>query len=302
MGAHTPGPLCSTRVGDTWIDEGTLCRSRSSEPGTVGLTEVALLTAAVVNAHVNPLKAKFDREHVYSKAREAARKRDIDLRIIGDDYSRSGEIRLDNAPYLKELIRLASNGKQTVSSHARKIQFFIVRGGAEGFLSPGLAAKDAGNYLAPGDTTDHKKGREFRFDLNDLIAVFDPQGNLIGAAALQRPISITGRWTEKTANAVYNSWHNKEVAIYRNTNFDVQYLGLVVDDGMKRRAWVDLHKQEATNGCIFIVDPHTPKYGAEELNDFEPKLLIDVLASIGKTPEQVKGKISLGIMHLVDIR
>ena len=63
-----------------------------------------------------------------------------------------------------------------------------------------------------------------------------------------------------------------------------------------------MHKQEATNGCIFIVDPETPEYGTEQLNTFEPKLITDVLASIGKKPDQVKGAIRLGIMHLVDIK
>jgi hypothetical protein len=295
------GPLCSTRVGDTWIDLGTMCRSRSSAPGPVGISDVVAVTAAAATAGMNPLKAKFDGEHVYSKSREAARKRDIDLQIIGDDYRRSGEIRLDSADYLKALIRLGSNGKQSVSDHARKIQFFIVRGGGEGFLDPSLAVVDAGNFPVTSETTAHKKST-CRFDLNDVMAVFDPKGKLIGAAPLQRPISIPGRWTEKTANAVYNAWHNKEVAIYRNANFDVEYLGLVVEDGMKGRAWVDLHKQEATNGCIFIVDPDTPDYGTKELNNFEPRLLVDILASIGKRPEQVKGKIRLGIMHLVDIK
>ena len=298
------GPLCSTRVGDTWIDGGTMCRSRSSTPGPVGVTDVLVATAAAVAAGTSPLKAKFDREHVYSKAREAARKRDIDLQIIGDDYSRSGEIRLDSPDYLKALIRLGSNGKQSVSDHAKKIQFFIIRGGGEGFLHPSLAATDAGNFSSHSSTTSHKKSTS-RFDLNDVFAVFDPKGKLIGAAPLQRPISIPGMWTEKTANAVYNAWHNKEVSIYRNTNFDVAYLGLVIDDGMKHRGWVDLHKQEATNGCIFIVDPNTPKYDPKDttaLDAFEPKLLIDVLASIGKRPEDVKGAIRLGIMHLVDIK
>ena len=193
------------------------------------------MVKAALNA-VSPLKAKFDREHVYSQAREAVRKRDIDLQIIGDDYSRSAEIRLDNGNYLKELIRLGSNGKQEVSGSARKIQFFIIRGGAEGFLPPDMAGKDASNVVFPGATTDGKKSSEFRFDNNDLLAVFDPKGKLIRAALLQRPTSITGRWTQKTANAIYNAWNNKEVSIYRNNNFDVQYLGLVVDDGMKKKA------------------------------------------------------------------
>ncbi len=299
MGGHrVPGPLCSSRVGDDWIDLGTSCRARTGSPGAADFASA--FAAAALNA-LNPLKTRFDRDHIYSKAPEAARKRDIDLQIIGDDYSRSGEIRLDNEAYLKELIRLGSNKKQTVSGAARKIQFFIVRGGAEGFLASDMAATDASNVVFPGSTTGGKTSPEFRFDNNDLLVVFDPRGKLIGAALLQRPVSITGIWTEKTANAIYDAWHNKEVSIYRNTNFDIPYLGLLIDDGMKKRWWVDLHKQEATNGCIFIVDPATPEYGKEELKTFEPKLLTDVLASIGKRPEDVKGRISLGVMHLVDL-
>ena len=58
------------------------------------------------------------------------------------------------------------------------------------------------------------------------------------------------------------------------------YLGLHVDAG----AWiVDFHKQEDTNGCIFIVDPATPPNGSDELNNFEPKLITDILTAIGKT-------------------
>jgi hypothetical protein len=239
---------------------------------------------------------------VYSKAPEAARKRDIDLQIIADDYSRSGEISLVNERYLKELIRLGSRGRETVKDSARKVQFFIVRGGAEGLLPPDMTREDASRVVFPGVTTGGATSPEFRFDNNDLLAAFDPKGKLIRAALLQRPLSITGSWTEKTANAVYNAWHNKQVSIYRNRNFDVPYLGLVVADGMKNRAWVDLHKQEATNGCIFIVDEDTPAMGSDELNDFEPKLIVDVLAAIGKKPADVRGAIHLGVMRVVDIR
>ena len=280
-----------------------MCRNRSSPAGVLG-TSVAVGLAVLAK---NPLKDKFDREHVYSKAPEAVRKRDIDLQIIGDDYARSAEINLSSETYLKELIRLGSRGKQTVDSGARKIQFFIIRGGAEGFLGADMAKADASNVVVGGASTGRRKPMEFRFDNNDLLAVFGPRGSLIGAALLQRPIFITGIWSEKTANAVYDKWHGKDVSIYRNTSFDVAYLGLVIDDGMKRRAWVDLHKQEATNGCIFIVDPNTPEYDPsdsvkfEALQKFEPKLIQDVLASINKRPEQIKGSVRLGVVRVVDL-
>ena len=297
MGGHKPGPVCTTRVGDDWIDLGTMCRTQTEPPGMVG-TAFAVAGALVGS----PLKAKFDKDHVYSKAPEAARKRDIDLQIIGDDYSRSNEISVKSESYLKKLIELGSNGGKKVSDKAKKIQFFIIRGGAEGFLSSDMAGVDASNVVLTGSTTSGKTTQD-TFDNNDLLAVFDPRGKLINAALLQRPTSIPDApWTPGTANAIYNAWNDKDVSIYRNTNFDVPYLGLMLDDHMKKRGWVDMHKQEATNGCIFIVDPSTPDYGSEELKTFEPQLIIDVLASIGKKPKDVKRRIYLGVMHLVDIK
>jgi hypothetical protein len=299
MSARPRGPVCSTRLGDDWIDLGTTCRARTAKPGPAGVAEAVVLAAARV---LSPWKATFDKDHVYSRAPEAARKRDIDLRIISDDYARSSEISLKNPDYLKQLIVFASNGRQKVGTSAKKIQFFIVRGGGEGFLGQDMAKENAGRVRVAGTTTDGKSSLSFRFDNNDLIAVFDAGGGLIGAALLQRPLSIPGAWREKTANKVYDAWHNKGVSIYRNTNFDIPYLGLVVADGMKKTAWVDLHKQEATNGCIFIVDPATPGVDQPTLHDFEPRLIVDILAAIGKKPADVKGTIHLGTMRVVDLK
>jgi len=252
-----------------------------------------------------PAKPGFDRDHPYSLAKEAARKRDIDLQIIGDDYSRSAEISLKNESYLKSLISIASGGKQSVSGNAKNLQFFIVRGGGEGLFSdPRMANIDASNFLSPGSTTNGLKSPDFRWDFNDILIVFDPKGKLIRAAMLQRPISISGGiWTERTSTAVYDSWHNKSVLIYKNTTYDIHYLGLYVNDGMKHRGWVDMHKQEATNGCIFIEDPNTPDMSdLAKINSFEPQLIHDVLAAIGKTASQVRSAIHLGTMRLVDIK
>lgn len=293
MGARPPGPTCSVRLGTDWIDGGTSCRTRTSPPGPSDIAELLL-------QNLDPAKAAFDRDHVYSMAPEAARKRDIDLQIIGDDYKRSREITITSEAYLKELIRLGSRGKQSVSIDAKKIQFFIIRGGAEGFLSSAFATLNAGDVSDRGESTS-KKVTTNRVDFNDVMAVFEPSGKLIRAVFLIRPLQIPGIWSEGTANEVYNAWHNKEVSIYRNTRFLVPYLGLVVDDGKKHRGWVDIHKKEQTNGCIFITDPDTPPLHTPELDTFEPKLIHEILATIGKTPDQVKGTIRLGIMKLVDI-
>jgi len=310
-----PGPICSTRVGDDWIDLGTTCRSRTATPGPLDAAEAAVLVAT---QGLSASKKQFDKDHQYSLAPEAARKRDIDLEIVADDYGRSGDISLTNPDYLKKLIELGSRGTTTVSGKANKIQFFIVRGGGEGFLGQqhlvagNLSKQNASRISTDWRDTDGTIGHTV-FDINDILVVFGPSGNFIGAALLERPLSVTGRWSEGTANAIYDKWNNKAVSIYRNTSFTVQYLGLVLDDGMKPRkddrqkgrqhtGWVDMHKRESTNGCIFIEDPTTPDVSdPDTINKFEPKLIRDILAAINKRPEDVKGFISLGVMRVIDL-
>jgi len=84
MGNQVPGPMCTSRVGDHWIDQGTMCLTRSLAPGPC---------ATLVGCITTPLrggknKSKFDREHIYSQAKEAATKRAIDLQIGGGDLTR----------------------------------------------------------------------------------------------------------------------------------------------------------------------------------------------------------------------
>ena len=254
-------------------------------------------------AAVDPAMAKFESDHVYSTAHEATTKRQIDLQIIGGDYARGGEISLTSPRYLKRLIELASNGKTSVGT-ASAMQFFIVKGGAEGFLPAFLRGQDASSVVESDGSTTQGAGSTFHFDHNDLLVVFDSLGLLVGAARLERPTFITGIWSRKTADKVYAAWDGKTVFIYRNTSFDIPYVGLGVDDGFRgRAATVDLHKQEATNGCIFVVDPNTPDIDDKALETFEPKLIKDILASIGKSTTAVRGKrITLGKMRVIDIR
>jgi hypothetical protein len=37
MGRSVPGPLCVSRLGNEWVDKGTLCRTRTFAPGPIGL-------------------------------------------------------------------------------------------------------------------------------------------------------------------------------------------------------------------------------------------------------------------------
>jgi hypothetical protein len=141
------------------------------------------------------------------------------------------------------------------------------------------------------------------FDNNDLIVAFDKSGRFISSALLERPISITNPniWTQHAADRVYNAWDGRPVSLYRNERFSIKYYGLWIDDKngdyASGRIRVDLHKQEATNGCIFIVDDNTPALqDTFNLNAFEPQFIKDIQAIVGKMSA---GKI--GTMHMIDV-
>lgn len=252
-------------------------------------------------------EAKFNSGHVYSAAPEAAKKRAIDMQIMDQDYKFSSLIDMNSEGYLKALIDLASNGKKSVKEKTRGLQFFIVKGGAEGFLDSSYRDRNASRIVRSEVTTDGKPGTTMIFDDNDLIAVFDAKGKLVSSALLSRPISIATPkkplfWTEPTANKVYDAWDGQPVSIYRNeTPGWIKYYGLWVNDKLNYYAngWVriDLHKKEATNGCIFIMDPNTPPHAeTDRLNAFEPQFILDVQKQIG-----AKVKWGIGTMHMVKV-
>jgi hypothetical protein len=147
------------------------------------------------------------------------------------------------------------------------------------------------------------------FDNNDLLAVFDSEGKLIGSALLKRPISIIDPsekdphvWTEGTANLVYDAWDGQPVTLYHNKHYDIEYFGLMIWDKLRlyarHKVMVDLHKQEKTNGCIFIVDPDTPKLShTTQLNMFEPQLIKDIQDHIG-----ARTKSNIGTMNVIEIK
>lgn len=255
-------------------------------------------------------KSSFDASHIYSAAAEAAPKRRIDEQIMGGDFSKRAMIDMNSEDYLKELIKIASAGKSTVSDKAKGMQFFIVKGGAEGFLHPAYAGNDASRVVSGGGaTTSASTGIVMVFDNNDLIAAFGSRGKLVSSALLRRPISIVTpkrphMWTEGTANKVYKAWNGRPVSLYRNTHFDVKYYGLMVDDSegyySSGRVRIDIHKQEATNGCIFIVDSNTPQYSKTTINilsAFEPKFIKDIQAAIGASARS-----HIGTMHMIEIK
>jgi hypothetical protein len=249
----------------------------------------------------------FEASHVYSTGPKAGRKRMIDEQIMGSDRAKQDIIDMSNEAYLKELIKVSSKNSVTVSSHARGLQFFIIKGGGEGFLDASYGGQDASNEVVGGGaTTSGAPGTIMRFDSTDLIAAFDAHGVLISSALLRRPLSIQhpNIWSEHAANAVYDAWDGQPVSIYYNKNphWDIHYYGLWVNDSRgyyaSGRIRVDLHKEEATNGCIFILDPNTPPYSAKlALNNFEPKFIKDIQRSIGAHVKR-----NIGIMHMVDIK
>lgn len=316
MNGDGPGPTCASRLGHHWIDGGTNSLTRMGSPTPLGI--IASMVFGALPS--DPMMAKYNAEHVYSKAPEAATKRRIDLTIVGNDYKRGGEVSLENEPYLKRLVEIASTGKCVVGAPGA-LQFFSIRGGAEGFLPGSMFGCDARRRPDESSTTDGSTAPTI-FDNNDLLVVFDGLGALIGAARLQRPIIVPGWMSEQTANEVYDSWDGKEVFIYRNTSFEIPYLGLGLRDGFRDGSrlpsnWkdrgitkgtvkIDLHKQEDTNGCIFIIDKHAPSFSHsnhKNIDRFEPKLILDILARARIERSSVgSAETPLGVMQVIEIK
>lgn len=55
MGERLPGPICGTKQGNYWIDEGTMCLARSNSPGSIGIvaTPVAAYDVDVVGVNLS---------------------------------------------------------------------------------------------------------------------------------------------------------------------------------------------------------------------------------------------------------
>jgi hypothetical protein len=252
-------------------------------------------------------KAAFLDKHVYSDAPEASWKFRIDQGIMGGDFSKADMIDMHDESYLSQLIEQASVGTTKVSTNAKGLQFFIINGGAEGFLDPSYRGQDASHLLETFATTSGLTGTMI-FDDNDLLAVFDKQGRLINSALLRRPFSIVTskephKLTADTANRVYDAWDGQPVNLYFNDFVPgwIKYFGLWVRDKLgwyvKNVIRIDLHKEEATNGCIFIVDPNNPGMNDKaKLDAFEPQLIKDVQKAIN-----AKTANNIGTMRMIDV-
>jgi len=221
----------------------------------------------------------------------------------------SARVDFHKGDYIKQLMKLMSRGTVEVKSLTAGLQFFYIKGGAEGFLDGATFADvDASRVVEGGSTTSSGTGITMVFDMTNLLAVFDQRGNFVNSALLGRPLSITvppprprgfNGWSEEAANKPVAAWDNCKVNLYHNTNpnYAVHYFGLQVDDTQNYykggSIMIDFHKEESTNGCIFIIDENTPPMPDDSMTaaqraaalrrvtDFEPKFITDVQAKLG---------------------
>jgi hypothetical protein len=243
----------------------------------------------------------------YSKSPAASIKRTYDVQIMDFDARNKDRVDFRKGDYIKQLIKLMSRNTVEVKALTHGLQFFFLMGGAEGFLDSGkFSGIDASREDSGGSTTSGGDGTRMVLDNTNLLAAFDGHGNFVSSALLIRPLSITvppppppdfHGWSEESATKVLPAWDNCPVNLYHNVNYEVKYFGLQVDDKENyyrgRHIMIDIHKQEDTNGCIFIVDDTTPPLpddddaadvqaaALKKLNDFEPKFIKDIQAKLG---------------------
>ena len=79
--------------------------------------------------------------------------------------------------YLKQLVRLCTDYSSPVSDHVSSIQFYMIDGGAEGFLHGSYSRQDAGRVTGRYGGTGW-----ITFDNNDMLVAFDKNGKLISSA------------------------------------------------------------------------------------------------------------------------
>ena len=229
--------MCAYQLDEAWIDDGTMCRSQSSAPGPVGLTldRRRLRRDPFASALLGTAKL------VYSKAKEATWKRSFDEEIAAAGI----QIVPTNGTYWRLLIRCLSEAR--VDCIVEGLQFFVIRGGYEGFLSKDLRLTDANKV--------HWDGREGTTDLNDVLVVLDENGNYVGAYQLAVP-----NYYPRTAKMVATDWEGRAVFSYWNDTYS--YRGLaVLDRGKlprydpkvgKYAYWIDIHHKLGTLGCIEV--------------------------------------------------
>jgi hypothetical protein len=102
----------------------------------------------------------------------------------------------------------------------------------------------------------------------------------------------------------------KKVFVYRNaTSGWIPYLRLALDDGFRdgsankgEKVKIDLHKQEQTNGCIFIVNDKAPAVGTQDLAHLRAGADHENSRSRGLDEAKLeKGHANVGTMHVVTI-
>ncbi|MBK8596737.1 MAG: hypothetical protein IPP07_27230 [Holophagales bacterium] len=91
MGGSKHGVICKTRVGSKWIDGGTLCRTRSSAPGPLGMMLSMVMGGTPVEDEATRKKREDDKEAARQRAEdETLLKWNVEL-IASSPFGKSAE-------------------------------------------------------------------------------------------------------------------------------------------------------------------------------------------------------------------
>ena len=102
----------------------------------------------------------------YSKSPAASVKRTYDVQIMEFDARNSARVDFRKGDYIKQLIKLMSRDTVEVKALTRGLQFFFLKGGAEGFLdSATFSGVDASRVESAGSTTSGGDGTKMVFDM-----------------------------------------------------------------------------------------------------------------------------------------
>ena len=220
-----------------------MCLTRSSIPGSTGLESTGRPARRDPFASIQ----RAIKHLVYSKAKEAKWKRQFD-----ETMAASG-LQIDPTSGLYWRSLLGCLVGPVSCPEAGELQFFLVRGGYEGFLSQQVKHVDANRVKW--------ESRSGTTDINDAMVVLDTDGNYVGAFQLAVP-----NYYPRTAQMVASDWNGRAVFSYYNRTYS--YFGLaVLDQGKlplydpkikKYSYWIDIHHKFGTLGCIEIAGSASP--------------------------------------------
>jgi hypothetical protein len=137
MGHRIQGPICGSQLGRNWIDSGTMCRSKSSSPGCVGMIHQAPVKLSRGQSPIvkptkstGSVKRPTDCEQAKADLAEALKLRDAfaDEELLKRATSENWDVETYNKRVVEKAFAKAKGGKDERKGNKHKNEAFSPMG------------------------------------------------------------------------------------------------------------------------------------------------------------------------------